>query len=102
MDGFHYTSFAQEIIFAPGALAQLHEAVERFGWRRILLCTSQSMQRNGYVNSIKSSLGDVLVAAFDYVQPHVQDVQVKDTLRLAEENNADAVIGKGGYPLSRV
>src|SRR5258708_39512356 len=96
MDGFHYTSFAQEIIFAPGALAQLREAVERFGWRRILLCTSHSMQRNGYVNSIKSSLGDVLAAVFDHVQPHVQDVQVKEVLELVAENEVDAVIGMGG------
>lgn len=96
MDGFHYTSFAQEITFAPGALAQLREAVERFGWRRILLCTSHSMQRNGYVNSIKASLGDSLVAVFDQVQPHVQDVQVKEALGLAAENNVDAVIGMGG------
>jgi maleylacetate reductase len=96
MDGFHYTSFAQEIIFAPSAFAQLREAFGRFGWRRILLCTSHSMQRNGYVNSIKSSLGDSLVRVFDHVQPHVQDVQVKEVLTLAAENNVDAVIGMGG------
>ncbi len=96
MDGFHYTSFAQEIIFAPGALAQLSEAVGRFGWRRMLLCTSHSMQSNGYVNSIKSSLGGVLVDVFDHVQPHVQDVQVKEVFTLAAENNVDAVIGMGG------
>jgi maleylacetate reductase len=96
MDGFHYTSFAQEIIFAPGTLAQLREAFGRFGWRRILLCTSRSMQRNGYVNSIRSSLGDSLVAVFDHVQPHVQDVQVKEALTLAAKNNVDAVIGMGG------
>jgi maleylacetate reductase len=96
MDGFHYTSFAQEIIFAPGALAQLREAIERFGCRRILLCTSHSLQRNGYVNSIKSSLGDLLVAVFDRVQPHVQDVQVKEVLTLIAENKVGAVIGMGG------
>lgn len=96
MDGFHYTSFAQEIIFAPGALAQLREAIERFGWRKILLCTSRSMRNNGHVNSIESSLRDSLVAVFDQVQPHVQDVQVKKVLTLAIENKVDAVVGMGG------
>jgi maleylacetate reductase len=96
MDGFHYTSFAQEIIFAPGALTQLRETVERFSWRKILLCTSRSMQNNGRVNSIKSSLGDLLVVVFDHVQPHVQDVQVKEVLTLTAENKVGAVIGMGG------
>jgi len=96
MNGFRYVSFAQEVIFAPASLAQLDEAVERFGWHKVLLCTSHSMQINGQVDSIKSSLGNSLVAVFDHVQPHVQDVQVKEALVLAVENEVDAVIGMGG------
>jgi maleylacetate reductase len=96
MNRFRYVSFAQEVIFAPASLAQLGEVVGRFGWRRVLLCTSRSMQSNGQIGSIKSSLGDSLVAVFDHVQPHVQDVQVKEALALAAENKVDAVIGMGG------
>lgn len=96
MDRFHYVSYAQEVIFATGALATVREAVQRFGWRRLMLCTNRSMQSNGHLDSIKAVLGDCLVAVFDRVQPHVQDVQVHEALALSKKNNSDAVIGLGG------
>ena len=96
MSGFRYVSFAQEVIFGSGALAHLGEALERFGRGRLLLCTSHSLQANGCVDAIKSALGDRLVAVFDRVLPHVQDVQVEEVLGLAVEHNVDAVIGLGG------
>jgi maleylacetate reductase len=96
MESFRYVSYAQEILFAPGALAGLGEIVQRFGWQKILLCTSHSMQSNGNVDLIKSSLGAGLVAIFNEVKPHVQDIQVAEAVTLAHENNIDAVIGMGG------
>ena len=36
MDEFRYVSYAQEVIFAPGSLAQLAEALERLGWQRLI------------------------------------------------------------------
>ena len=96
MSGFRYVSYAQEVIFASGALARLGEALERFGWQRLILCTSHSLQANGCVDAIKSVIGDRLVAAFDRVQPHVQDIQVDEVLALAVEHDVEAVIGMGG------
>ena len=96
MIGFNYLSYEQEVIFAPGALSRLHEAAQRFGWQKLMLCTSYSMQGGGQVGKIEASLGEKLVAVFDRVHPHVQDVQVQDTLALAQEKNADGVIGMGG------
>lgn len=96
MDKFRYISYAQEVIFAMGALAQVGEAVGRSGWRRILLCVNRSMQRAGHVDAIKSVLGESLVGVFPDVQPHVQDVQVHQALALAQQNSVDAVIGMGG------
>lgn len=96
MDKFRYVSYAQEVIFAPGSLAQLSEAVERFGSKKLLLCTNHSIQVRGYVDSIKSSLGERLVATFDHVQPHVQDIQVDQVLALAIKHEIDAMIGMGG------
>ena len=96
MDEFRYASYAQEIIFSSGSLALLSEAVEAFGWQRVMLCTSRSVRAGGYVDQIKSSLGDKLVAVFDEVQPHVQDVQVSNALAIAVEKNVDVVIGMGG------
>jgi maleylacetate reductase len=96
MEQFHYVSYAQEIIFAPGSVDQVGQAAERFGWRNLMLCASRSMQSNGTIDLIKSSLGERLVAVYDRVQPHVQDIQVQEALSLASEQNVDAVIGLGG------
>jgi maleylacetate reductase len=54
------------------------------------------MRAGGWVSQIESSLGKQLVAVFDNVQPHVQDIQVHEALALAQEKNADAIIGMGG------
>jgi maleylacetate reductase len=96
MDQFRYVSHAQEVIFAPGALAQLREVVDRVGWKRLLLCASGSMKTNGNVDRVQSILGENLAAVFDSVRPHVQDVQVEEALALARMHDADAVIGLGG------
>src|SRR5690349_17277896 len=96
MDAFNYVSFAQEVIFAPGALAHLPEAVKRFGWQRLMLCTNHSMQAQGRVDSFKSLLGECLIVAFDQVQAHVQDIQVDQVLELANQHEIEAAIGLGG------
>lgn len=96
MNEFHYNSYAQEIIFGPGALDQLKVAAERHGFRRMLLCANRSMRAGGHVDSLKAILGDRLVAVFDRVLPHVQDVQLKEVLAAAGENEVDAFIGLGG------
>jgi alcohol dehydrogenase class IV len=96
IDQFRYVSYAQEVIFAPGALVQVGEAVQRFGWKRLVLCTNRSMRARGHIRGIQSTLGDRLVAIFDYVQPHVQDIQIDEVLALAIKHEVDAVIGLGG------
>ena len=45
MNKFRYTSYAQEIIFGAGSLAQLADAVERFQVRRLMLCATSSLRR---------------------------------------------------------
>ena len=96
MDEFHYNSYAQEVIFGAGSLKQLAEAIERFGRKRFMLCTNHSMRVAGHVDSVETILGERLVAVFDHVHPHVQDVQVNEILVVADEKNADAFIGMGG------
>lgn len=96
MNEFHSVSYAQEIIFALGALTRLREAIERFGWHRLMLCANHSMLASGNVDAIQTALGERLVAVFDRVQPHVQDFQVREAVALAAEKSVDAVIGLGG------
>ena len=83
METFRYVSYAQEVIFAAGALSRVGEVAERHGWMRLMLCASLSMKAKGYVATIQEALGERLVAVFDCVQPHVRDVQVDEVLALA-------------------
>jgi maleylacetate reductase len=96
MTDFGYTSYAQEIIFGPGAITRLGEAVERFGWRRVLVCTTGSARRGGTLEQVAASLGGRLVAVYDQVRPHVPAAQVAEATAMAAEQEADAVIGLGG------
>jgi alcohol dehydrogenase class IV len=84
------------VIFAPGVLARLSEAVERLEWKRLMLCTNRSIKARGHVATLQATLGEKLVALFDCVRPHVQDVQVDEVLALAVKHEVDAVIGLGG------
>ena len=54
---FHYLGYAQEVIFGPGALAQLDGVVARFGWRRLLLCTTGSAVRAGHAAQVERQIG---------------------------------------------
>src|SRR5687768_8603867 len=96
MHEFHYNSYAQEIIFGAGSLSHLSESVDHFGCQRFMLCANHSIRAGGHLTSIEKILGDRLVAVFDQVQPHVQDVQVDEILALAIERKVDAIIGMGG------
>jgi alcohol dehydrogenase class IV len=96
MNEFRYTSYAQEIIFGAGSLAQLEDAVDRFQMQRLMLCTTGSLRRGGWIKLIEQALGSRLVAIYEHVQPHVPDFQVTEALELASESGVDALIGMGG------
>jgi maleylacetate reductase len=96
IDSFHYVSYAQELIFAPNSLTHLSEAVERYGWQRLMLCTNRSVRAGGHAATVENMLGDCLVAVYDQVHPHVQDVQVDEALALASQAEVEALIGMGG------
>lgn len=96
MNEFRYTTYAQEVIFGLGALQQLGEATARFGWQRLMLCTSPSLRSGGYVAALEASLGERLVTTYDQVQSHVLDFQLAEALELARRQAVEAVIGLGG------
>jgi maleylacetate reductase len=96
MNEFRYTSYAQEIIFAADSVARLVDAVERFHWRRLMLCSTGSLRRGGHIATLEKALGSRLVAIYEHVQPHVPDFQVVEALELASEKEIDALIGMGG------
>jgi maleylacetate reductase len=96
MNEFRYTSYAQEIIFGAGSVAQLGNAVERFHWERLMLCTTGSMRRGGHLAAVEVALGSRLVAVYEHVQPHVPEFQVAEALALASEKEVEVIIGMGG------
>jgi maleylacetate reductase len=96
MEAFRYISYIQEVNFGAGALARLGEAVDRFGWQRLLLCSTSSMQRGGHIAEASRALGERLAATYASVQPHVPESQVAKVLELARQHQADAIIGLGG------
>jgi alcohol dehydrogenase class IV len=96
MREFHYTGYAQEVIFGVGSLDRLGEIVERAGWSRLLLVSTGSLRRGGQITALENALGPRLVASYEHVQPHVPDFQVAEVLDLVRSSTADAVIGLGG------
>ena len=96
MHEFRYTSYAGEIIFGQGSIARLGEAVDRFAWQRLMLCSTGSLRRNGSMALVEKVLGERLVVTYEHVQPHVPDFQVAEAVNFALEHEADAIIGLGG------
>src|SRR5260370_28999596 len=76
LNEFRYTNYAQEIIFGQGAIARLREAVEGCSWRRLLLCATGSLRRDGSVALVEKALGERLVVTSDHVTAHGPDFQV--------------------------
>src|SRR6185503_6927721 len=96
MDEFRYVSYNQEVIFGAGSLERLRELADTLGRQRFMLCANHSLRANGHIAPIENALGKRLVAIYDRVQPHVQDVQLDEVLALAIEKKVDAFIGMGG------
>src|SRR5258707_15881888 len=96
MNEFHYTSYAQQVIFGAGSLARLSEEVTGFGWQRLMLCATGSLRRDGTITAMETALGERLVAVYEGVQPHVPDFTAAEGLALAEAHGAAALIGWGG------
>ncbi len=96
MNAFRYTAYAQEVIFGAGSLVRLSEAIERFGWHRLMLCSSGSLRRDGTIAAVERALGNRLVAIYDQTLSHVPESQVNDAVELAGQYEVDAIIGLGG------
>jgi alcohol dehydrogenase class IV len=96
MNAFHYTFYAQEVIFAPGSASRLREAVDRWGWRRIMLCTTEHARARGHVAPIEDALGERLVVTYERVQAHLPATRVAEAVTVALDEHIDALLGLGG------
>ncbi len=96
MDTFRYTSYEQQVIFAPGAVAELGAACGDAGWGRVMVCATAAARARGEMAPIAAALGERLVAAFEDVQPHVPEAQVEAATALAGAHAVEAIVGLGG------
>lgn len=96
MTSFQYLFLAQEVIFGPGSLGNLKDIVDRYGWKRLLVCTTPSMLSRKEFTTFCGELADRLAAVYGTVRPHVLEAQLTEALELAQKVHADAVIGIGG------
>jgi maleylacetate reductase len=96
MNEFYFTNSAQDIVFGFGSLARLRTAIERMGWRRVLICASSSSRRNSLLARLEFELGAWIVALYETTRAHVPAFQVDEAVTLAEEHQADVVLGVGG------
>jgi len=93
---FRYHFSAQDILFGPGSISQLSEAVDRFHWRRLLLCTTEHCRQRGHLTTVEEALGDRLVAIYEGVRPHVPVSNVEEATALATAYQVEAVVALGG------
>lgn len=96
MRAFESTFPGREVMFGAGSVARLGEAADRHGWRRLLLCASPTLRRDGHARAVEEALGARLAATFDRVRPHVLEEDVAEALALAEAAHVDAIVGLGG------
>jgi maleylacetate reductase len=96
METFHYTFFAQEVVFGRGALSQLGALAERFNWRRLMLCATGSARARGTLAPIEAALGERLAATYERAQAHVPESDVTAATEIAARHDVDAIIALGG------
>lgn len=96
MNEFHFTSYGQNVIFGSGSLAQLGKAIERSGWKRVLLCAGGSARLSGLLAALESALGEYLVAICEPVRAHVPGIQVDEAVKQVEQQQIDVLLGLGG------
>jgi alcohol dehydrogenase class IV len=97
MNNFKYFQ-PTEIRFGPGRLAEVGEAVARFGRRCLLVTVPEFPEFAPLFRRVKDSLAErgVALAHFDGVVPNPTTGIVSAGARLARDFGADVVLGVGG------
>jgi alcohol dehydrogenase class IV len=97
MNNFKYFQ-PTEIRFGPGRLAEVGEAVARFGRRCLLVTVPEFPEFAPLFRRVKDSLAErgVALAHFDGVVPNPTTGVVSAGARLALDFEADVVLGVGG------
>jgi len=89
---------APEIIFGPGALAQVGECAARLGASKVFLVTDDGVMRAGWVDKALPYLAEqgLAHALWSDVTPNPKDHEVQQGVELYLAADCDAVIAIGG------
>jgi maleylacetate reductase len=86
---------APRVLFGRGALHRVGEEAGTFGHRVLFVCTP-SLMSSSHAGVVRASLGDLLVAEFNGVAPHVPSESVEAARALAIQHKVDVVVAMGG------
>ena len=89
---------AAEVIFGPGALDSLPEALARRGLRRALIVTDPGIEEVGHVDRAERLLADagIDLRTFDGVEENPEEEHVAAGVEVAKRFEPDCILGLGG------
>lgn len=91
-----HVSPAQKLVLGAGALAQVPDLVKEAGGRRVLLVTTKRRLQSDAGGYLVRSLGRALTVTFDEVASHVPVPLVQQAVRVARDEEVDAIVSFGG------
>lgn len=91
-----HVSPAQKLVLGVGALAQVPDLVKEAGGRRVLLVTTKRRLQSDAGTYLVRSLGRALAVTFDEVASHVPVPLVQRAVRVARDQEVDAIVSLGG------
>lgn len=86
----------ERVVFGPGTLGRLGEALAQDGCRRVMVVTSPSVARSGVFGRVIEQAKEAVVAVFDKVRPHVPDDTAFEAANILANSEADTVLTVGG------
>lgn len=89
---------APEIVFGPGALAELGHCTARLGARRPFLVTDPGLIEAGWVDEAVAYLrqSELYPAMWHDVTPNPKDHEIEAAFQMYAESGSDVIIGLGG------
>ncbi|WP_353713623.1 iron-containing alcohol dehydrogenase [Arthrobacter sp. K5] len=86
----------ERVLEGPGALQQIPAELERRGLGRALLVTGRTIGASAPFKELVNSLGERAAAVHNEVKAHNPVGSLAELVRLAQDVNADVIIGIGG------
>jgi alcohol dehydrogenase class IV len=98
---YNYQSGLEQVHFGVRAATALPEILQRYGYERVLIYASRTLNRQTpVVDNIARAIGSRVVGVSDEVGEHAPINNIMKAIHRVYETNADALIGIGGGSVS--